>query len=213
MALAYAMNNGNLAKFLDEIRTAPVPSKVDAKWLASRGYTGQNDKYLIALLKNLGFIDQAGKPEKRWHDHRHTGEEGRVRAAGVVDAYSGFFELHADGQKRSEEEFKNWARIEDPSASPTTIQRSWKTFGTLVGMADFDGAVGASAPPTPGGGGHADKAEKHTPTPPPAPAGLTVGGIGGITLNIELQLPASADAQFFDDFFSSLRRNLIDEND
>ena len=57
MGLPYVLNNGNLGRFLGEIVTAPVPAKVDSKYLQTRGYTGANDKYLVAFLKNLTFID------------------------------------------------------------------------------------------------------------------------------------------------------------
>lgn len=208
MVLPYVVNSGNVKKFFDEIRTAPVPAKVDAVWLASRGYTGENDKKLIGLLKALGFIDSGGKPEERWRSHRHAGEEGRVRADGVISAFSGFFELYPDGQKRSQEEFANWARTEDPSASPTTIRRSWRTFETLVGLSDFGSgsstAVKSSTAPP-----HAQPVQAQ----PVAPSEVRLGAVGGITVSIELKLPASADASFFDAFFSSLRRNLIDEHE
>ncbi|MGC1512640.1 MAG: DUF5343 domain-containing protein [Acidimicrobiales bacterium] len=137
MGLPYVLNNGNLGKFLGEIVGAPVPAKVDNKYLETRGYTGANDKYLVAFLKNLGFIDKGGVPVERWHDHRHSGQSTAIRADGVREAFSGFFGVYPDAPKRTETEFNNWARVEDSKASPTTIKRSWATFRAMLPLSDF----------------------------------------------------------------------------
>ncbi|MDO8362773.1 MAG: DUF5343 domain-containing protein [Actinomycetota bacterium] len=214
MGLAYVLNNGNLGKFLNEIVSAPVPTKVDYKYLETRGYTGKNDKYLVAFLKALGFIDKGGVPQRRWHDHRHTGQSMVVRGAGVREAYAGFFDVYPDAPNRTEQEFINWARVEDSTASPVTIKRSWATFRAMIPLGDFTGVAESTS-----SNGGAD-GEHHPPPPPPAGGGggggaprVQVGGVGGITINIELQLPATADAKFFDQFFASMRKNLIDENE
>jgi len=210
MGLPYVLNNGNVAKFLKEIVSAPVPSKVDYKYLETRGYTGKNDRYLVAFLKNLGFVDNGGGPAQRWHDHRHAGQSAAVLAAGVTEAYQGFFGVYPDAPKRSEEEFTNWARVEDSSASPTTIKRSWATFKAVVPLCDFD--VVPTVPPSNPGPSTATNSTPATVTPPLQPA-VQLGRTGGITINIELQLPATADASFFDEFFTSMRKNLIDHDD
>jgi len=220
MGLPYAMNNGNLGKFLKEVASAPVPAKVDYKYLETRGYKGANDKYLVSFLKSLRFIDNAGVPLDRWHDHRHSGQSQAVHAAAVRDAYSGFFEVYPDAPKRTEEEFTNWARVEDSKASPTTIKRSWATFRAMFPMSDFE-AEQQNSSSTPE---HRGNGTQHHSGVNPAPMAaaptstssgghVQVGAVGGITINIELQLPASADAKFFDQFFASMRKHLIAEDE
>jgi Family of unknown function (DUF5343) len=217
VALAYVLNNGNLGKFLNEMQSAPVPSKVDTKYLASRGYTGANDAYLPALLGKLGFTDKGGVPTPRWHDHRHTGQALTVRSAGMRDAYAGFFALYPDAHLRSEQEFTNWARSEDPKASPTTIKRAWGTFKAMLPLCDFSGAptsssLSSASAATPAPAATGTTGNRNGGTPPPPPPSVQVGAVGGITINIELQLPATADAEFFDQFFASMRKHLIDDN-
>jgi hypothetical protein len=51
------------------------------------------------------------------------------------------------------------------------------------------------------------------PASPVAPTNVRLGPMGGITVNIELQIPATADAKFFEQFFSSMRKHLLDENE
>ena len=207
MGLPYAMNNGNLKKFMEEIESAPLPTKVDPSYLSSRGYTGANDKYVVSYLKQLGFLDDTATPTQRWKDHRHADQSRSLRAAGLREAYSGFFDIHPDAQNKTETEFTHWARVADSSASPKTISRSWASFRTMVPLCDF-----AASTQTP----RSKAVESENPTPKvtaaPNPA-VQLGTTGGITINIELQLPATADASFFDDFFTSMRKNLIDQND
>jgi len=216
MGLSYVLNNGNLGKFFDEIRTAAVPNKLDYKYLQSRGYTGKNDQYLVAFMRNLGFVDKNGAPQKRWLDHRHTDESKKVRGEAVRDAYNGFFVLYTDADRRTESDFSNWARTEDPQASPTTIKRSWATFRTMVKISDFTG-ITPSLVSELSGNSVEESAEisttANTPTFGAASRPVQVGGMGSITINIELQLPATADANFFDQFFSSMRKHLIENNE
>jgi hypothetical protein len=136
MALPYILNNGNLSKFLSDIQSAAVPSKVDYRYLQSRGYTGKNDQYLVAFL-NLGFIGSDGSPLERWHDHRHSDQAKRVRGEAAREAYRGFFELYSDAERRTEVDFANWARAENPKASPVTLKRAWSTFRTIVSLSEF----------------------------------------------------------------------------
>lgn len=216
MVLPYVLNNGNLEKFFDEMRTAAVPNKLDYKYLQSRGYTGKNDQYLVAFMRNLGFIDRTGAPQKRWLDHRHTDESKKVRGAAVREAYSGFFGLYHDADRKSESDFSNWARTEDPQASPTTIKRSWATFRTIVKISDFTGAM-STPDPEPSGNSTDELIERPASVDPSALDSVgrpvQIGGMGSITINVELQLPATADAHFFDQFFSSMRKHLIENNE
>lgn len=143
----------------------------------------------------------------------HSGQSTAIRADGVREAFSGFFGVYPDAPKRTETEFNNWARVEDSKASPTTIKRSWATFRAMLPLSDFD------ASPTP------SKSASNTPENQPQPSPIErrptatgspqvqLGAVGGITINIELQLPATADAKFFDQFFSSMRKHLIDDNE
>lgn len=209
VALPYVLNNGNVVKFLKHIQTAKVPPKLDYAYLQQAGYKGKNDRYLVAFMKALGFADSSGAPTQRWHEHRHTAQAPRVVAQAIEEAWSGYFDIYADAEKRTDDEFKNWARGADPKAADVTVNRSLATFKAIVKLADF-GAKPAGTPRTPGGGG---TPPPPPPPPPPSGGGVHLGGVGGITINIELQIPATADAKFFDQFFSSMRKNLIDDED
>jgi hypothetical protein len=212
MGIPYILNNGNLGKFLNDIQKAAVPQKVDYKYLQSRGYTGQNDKVLVSYLKALGFIDNSGSPQARWRDYRHTDQSRQVLGEAIREAYRGFFDVYHDAERRSATEFTNWARVADPNASPKTIQRAWATFQTATKLAQFDGYAPADSTPSSSRTEPEDSPEGGDPLIDPAPRRnrVQVGAMGAITINVELQLPATADDKFFEQFFSSMRKHLID---
>lgn len=105
------------------------------------------------------------------------------------------------------DDFKNWARGAEPKASEVTVNRSLGSFKTAVKLGDFS-STPASTPASPAVP-HASPAAP-PPATPLAPGKVSVGTVGGLTINIELQLPATADAKFFDQFFASMRKHLLD---
>ncbi|MBA2496693.1 MAG: DUF5343 domain-containing protein [Acidimicrobiia bacterium] len=207
MALPYVLNNGNLSKFLKHIQTAKVPTKLDYSYLEQAGFKGKNDRYLTTFLKALGFTDAAGIPTQRWHDHRNTAQGPGVIATAIQEAWSGYFDMYADAHARADDDFKNWARDAEPKASEVTVNRSLGSFKTAVKLGDFS-STPASTPASPAVP-HASPAAP-PPATPLAPGKVSVGTVGGLTINIELQLPATADAKFFDQFFASMRKHLLD---
>lgn len=210
--LPLVLNNGNIDKFLKHIQTAKVPSKLDYGYLEQAGFKGKNDRLLVAFMKVLGFTDNVGVPLQRWHDHRHTAQAPSVRAQAIEEAWSGYFAMYSDAHSRPDDDFKNWARGADPKASEVTVNRSLVTFKTVVKLADFSATASNSS-----GGSSASTTAPGTVVSGQATAvsagGVRLGTVGGITINIELQIPATADAKFFDQFFSSMRKNLIDDED
>ncbi|MGH9212468.1 MAG: DUF5343 domain-containing protein [Acidimicrobiales bacterium] len=211
MALPYVLNTGNLLKFLEKIQTVKVPDPLDNAYLKQTGFSGANDQMLTGLMKHLGFTDKQGKPEQRWHDYRHTARAPKVLALGIQEAWSGFFDLYPDGHVQSDTTFGDWARGAEPKASEKTVARSLKTFRTLITLADFSNSRLSEAPaPDPqqqNNGSGLQHQTQETPTPK-----VNLSSVGGITINIELQIPATADAKFFEQFFSSMRKHLLDEN-
>ena len=50
----------SVKRFLDHIRSAGIPEKVTIKYLEKVGFKSTNDRYLIGILKFIGFIDGVG---------------------------------------------------------------------------------------------------------------------------------------------------------
>jgi hypothetical protein len=56
---------------------------VTNKYIESLGLKSTNDRYLVAFLKDLNFLNSDGVPTEVWHSYRHTGEAKRVMASAI----------------------------------------------------------------------------------------------------------------------------------
>ena len=88
---AYVNNVGNLAKFLEEIRSAGVPDRVTFEFLKTLGFTSSNDRPIISVLKGIGFLDQNGSPTDAYKAYRDHNEGPKVLANSLRSAYADLF--------------------------------------------------------------------------------------------------------------------------
>jgi Family of unknown function (DUF5343) len=65
---AYLVTTKNLDAFLNALKTAKAPERVNNKFLQNLEFSSSNDRLFIGLLKSLGFTDDAGVPTKRYFD-------------------------------------------------------------------------------------------------------------------------------------------------
>ncbi|QIG44236.1 DUF5343 domain-containing protein [Nocardioides anomalus] len=200
--LPYVLNTGTLSKFFDTMVTTGTPSKVTVKYLESIGFKSSNDRYLTSFLKDLGFVDASGTPTDRWRDYRHTGESKSVMAAAVRDGWRGLFELYPDADRRDDEAIRNWMRTRSPSASPTVVDRSLKSFRSASALADFDAGVAAAAQEE---AASAPVVSATVPTIPTMPRQATPE----VIINIQLEVPATDNPDTYDRFFAAMKKHLF----
>lgn len=202
--LPYVLNTGTLNKFFDTLVTTGTPSKVTVKYLESVGFKSKNDRYLSPFLKDLGFVDGSGTPTDRWRDYRHTGESRGVMAAAVRDGWKGLFDLYPDADRRDDEAIRNWMRTRAPSASPTVVDRSLKSFRSACALADFD----VQQPPVvtdEAAGAPAPVVTATVPTIPTMPRQATPE----VVINIQLEVPATDNPDTYDRFFAAMKKHLF----
>jgi hypothetical protein len=61
--LPYLASNRNVAELFEKITSAKIPDKFSHSFLQTTlGLKSTNDRALIPLLRNLGFLDQSGTP-------------------------------------------------------------------------------------------------------------------------------------------------------
>lgn len=207
--LPYVINNGTLPKFFSTIQQVGVPPKITHQWLGSIGFKSKNDRYLVAMLKDIGFVASDGKPERRWNDYRHTSEAPRVMAAAIKEGWSGLFGLYPDAHRRDDEAVRNWMRSHAPGASPTTVDRSLKTFRALVPLAK-DALEGNGHPQS-----DVVAPESADASPPtmvttiPAVPGMPKQATPEVIINIQLQIPETDNAEIYDRFFAAMKKHLF----
>jgi hypothetical protein len=54
----------SVKRFLDHVQKAGVPDKVTLKYFEKVGFKTTNDRYILGILKFLGFVDSTGVPTK-----------------------------------------------------------------------------------------------------------------------------------------------------
>ena len=114
------MTTKNLEAFMNAIRAAKAPERVNNKFLTQLDFTSSNDRLFIGVLKGLGFIDESGVPTKRYYSFLDQAESGKVLAEAVREAYDDLFAVNKKAQDLSVEAAKNKLKTLTQGKSRTT---------------------------------------------------------------------------------------------
>ncbi len=186
--------------FFDHIQEAGVPPKVTIKYLESVGFKSSNDRYLISILKFVGFLDSSGAPTDTWHAYRHKENAPGVMAKAIRTAYSDLFNVYSDAYRRDNETLRDYFSTQR-KVSERTLDLIVRTFTVLCELADFE-AVAVDVPEAPTSIAPAPTLAIPSPTVSREPSGMTVN------INIQLTLPATEDASIYEKLFAAMRKHL-----
>lgn len=224
MAVTYPYISGKsaLQRAFDQFRKA-FPPVIDASLLKRFGIAPANESYLINIFRFLGLIDEDGKKIDantdfffQSEDAFKAGLESRLSAA-----YADLFAERGDGAwDEDRDALATWFRVKDKT-SDLIGSRQATTFLTLAAIAGHgelpnvspSATKGSSSskPKTPVKKQEASAANPRQPKPQD-----TSGGGGqkdsafGLTVRVEVNLPAEGTAETYDAIFASIRKNLID---
>ena len=198
-SIPYTPNPSSLSKFLNHIQTAGIPTKVNRDYLTSVGFKSSNDRYLIPIFKAIGFLDASGQPTQRWRDFRDKNKSRTILGEGIQQAYRDLFDTYPDAHRKDNEAIRNFfaSRTDWGTA---TLDRAVSTFKSLCSMATFGDGAPSTLP----------EIESSGEEPPPTasiPRSRT--SEPAITLNIQLELPATSDADVYDKLFAAMRKHLF----
>lgn len=200
----YTPNPANLRRFFERIPTTGVPSKVTLQLLSSLGFKSSNDRYILPVLKSLGFVENSGVPTQMWQRYRHTGEGPVVMASAVKRTYSGLFQTYPDANQKDNEALRNYFSGHSKSGE-AVLNLMVRTFKTFCELSDFE-AVSPEVQEKEDLEARNVKSPKQLPRTlniPKQQSGLTVN------INIALQLQATDDASVYDKFFAAMKKHLI----
>jgi hypothetical protein len=203
--LPYVINTGTLSKFFGIVQTTGVPGKVTIQYLGSIGFKSSNDRYLLPFLKAVGFVDSSGTPTETWKGYRHTGQAKNVMASAAKDGWPKLFELYPDAHRKDDEAIRNWMRSHSPAASPTTVDRSLKTFRAVCELADFK-----TSEEKPSGGSAVQEVQALTTLTGAAPPAARTSP--EVVINIQLQIPATDNPDIYEKFFAAMQKHLYGGN-
>lgn len=214
----YISGPGNIVKMITQLRKS-FPAIVDSKTVKKLGFAPNNESFLISVLQFIGIIDSEGKKTDKGSKvlNFHKDEEfSKAFSELVKDAYPSLFELHGDqAWKLSSDELITFFRQNDQTGEAVGKMQAntFKTLSSLSGYSDptepktYDKSKSKSASKnkTPSNNKQLQnkdglKASGNLLTPKPDL---------GLSVRIEINLPADGSKETYDNIFKSIRENLL----
>ncbi|MBF0169865.1 MAG: DUF5343 domain-containing protein [Nitrospinae bacterium] len=202
----YVVVYGKFPKFFEELSKGQAPQQFSAQHLKDLGYTSSNDRALIPLLKDLGFLSKDGTPTARYHEFRNSHKSKSVLGESLREAYQDIFTLrkHPDesnDRQLIEGKFKSAHNVSDRLAKEMA-----NTFFGLLSLADVKVSD--------------DKSKQASEEQPETDQSKSIpiqnrskqlgGGITSLHYNIQIHLPATKDLEVYSAIFKSLKEHLVE---
>lgn len=203
----YMPSTKNLNAILDKIIGGIAPDKFTVEHLKGLGFSSSNDRAIIPLLKDLGFLTPDGAPTPRYHAYRDRSKSKAVLATALREVYSDVFHINekptASDRPAVEGLFKSKLNSSDRVAQVQAM-----TFFALLSRADLDSPVGEDGPNPPEA--ELTVSESDDNGVPVGQVSLPTGGVSAqLHYTIQIHLPATKDLEVFNAIFRSLRENLL----
>ena len=172
-----------------------------------------NDRLIIGVLKDLGFLNTDGVPQQRYFDFLDHSQSRRVLADGIREAYSDLFAVNKKANELTADEAKSKLRtLYAGKKTNLVIGHIAKTFAALCQYADFSQANTKLESAVPGKQSTEPKIaeQTETETKPPSEVDALKGVINldSLQYHINIVLPESRDQAVYDAIFKSLREHL-----
>lgn len=230
MPYPYVPSGGIILQAVEQFKKA-LPPKIDSATLKKLGVAPSNEGYVINTMKFLGIADDTNARTETGVELFSThGDEAFAKAfeAIVHDKYGSLFELRGDeAWQLDRDALISFFRGSDKSTAIVGARQA-QTFvalAALAGKRDAPKRVQQSNSPKQKAVQGTTKAKakapatsssKPPPAPSPAPASTPsvsqAGSAVGLTVRIEINLPANGTQATYDNIFKSIRANLLDGN-
>lgn len=206
VSLPYLVSYKNLSALFEKINSAKIPEKFTHNFLLTTiGLKGTNDRALIPLLRNLGFLDPSGTPTPAYRLLK--GEKKKaVLADGVRRAYGPLFDADQQAHKLASDRLKSLvAQVAGTDADLTG--RIANTFSALTKLADFETQASDTQDDTKKDNAatddEVDKPVVDTDKGKP-PKGLRTE----FHYNIQVQLPSNGTEETYLNIFNAIRKTF-----
>lgn len=207
---SYTVKYGSFAAYFDAIQGAEPPDRFSVKFLENLEFKSTNDRAIIGILKELGFLDANNVPTKRYYEYLDKEAAPRVLADGIKEMFSDLFAVRKDAHKMTADEVYNKLRtLYAGNKKDTLIKLIEKTFTGLCELADFE----ATKPEVTKKIDKEDVPEENIkskekvtqdlPTTPQSKLNLQ-----SLQYHINIVLPETRDQAVYDAIFKSLRDHL-----
>lgn len=215
----YVPSAGGLTKVFNHFRKS-YPARVTAETLKKLGYAPKNESYVLNVLRYLALIDEEGKQTTEAGEafSQHNDKDFAKKFAAIVKkAYSDLFDLHGDGAWMLDQEALITFFRSSDQTSAIVGKRQAIAFQLLAAFAGH-----AEIPEVRNSRQKSEKnpiqkkkkkvAESKTLQDGGNNSGTEVdlpSSKVGLTVRIEINLPADGDQKTYDRIFMSIRENLL----
>lgn len=207
---SYTLKPSAIPDYFDAIKNAQAPDRFSTRFLEGLGFKSTNDRLIIGVLKDLGFIDSDGKPTQRYFRYLDREQSALVLAEGIREAFGQLFEVRVNAHELGADDVRNKLRtLYAGKKTDLTIGRIANTFAALCQIADFSGPSPSEVPGTPEipadlGAVPETVIEKKVPERPAEKA----VGFRSLQYHINIVLPESRDQAVYDAIFKALKDHL-----
>ena len=213
---SYLTSTKNLKSILQAIQSAQAPEKFNVRFLENLGFSSSNDRLIVGVLRELGFLDPEGRPTERYFRYLDATQAPKVMAEGVRDAYDDLFSIKTDAHKLQRDELINKAKtLSQGSLSESVLEKFALTFQALVSLSDFSETTSKpKVSTTEPKDAHEEKADSTAERKQIIPQQIETGSsklsLGGLHYNFQIILPPTRDPAVYDAIFRSLKEHLLD---
>jgi hypothetical protein len=202
-----------------------VPAKIDASTLKRLKLAPNNESMVVSTLRFLKLIDEQGSttPEGKSLFTTHADAEfSQKLAAHIESAYKALFDDRGqDAWQADRDSLIAFFRTVDETSALTGARQAiaFETLAALAGHGDLarvrsSGTGATTATKAKSSKKDAKAAGKITD---PSPNAIRVSSVTqnsnsvGLTVRIEINLPAQGDQETYDRIFKSIRANLLNQ--
>jgi hypothetical protein len=199
VSLPYLSSNKNIVALFSKIASAKIPPTFTHEFLQTTiGLKGTNDRPLIPLLRNLGFLDQASVPTNAYPLLKNNDRHAASIAAGVRHAYAPLFAADEEAWQLQGEKLKSLiSQVAGTDADMSS--RIAATFATLARLGDFKADV-------------PKKEEREKKVEEPDDEGGVLKAKKSLRTefhyNIQVHLPSSGSEETYINIFNAIRKTF-----
>jgi hypothetical protein len=213
----YISGAGNIAQMVSQLRKS-FPTTISAETVKKLGIAPNNESYVINILQFIGVIDLEGKKTSAAATvfSRHKDDEFAKEFSSLVKkAYSSLFDLHGDSTWQLENgELITFFRQSDQTSSAIGGRQA-STFKILAGLCGYGDLpetkarkVSVAAKPSKPKKLELNKAQTIDKVVE-LPQEKEAKGSLGLTVRVEINLPADGSKETYDNIFKSIKENLL----
>ncbi|MDN2565373.1 DUF5343 domain-containing protein [Aquibium sp. A9E412] len=226
----YISGPGNIALMVNNLRSS-FPATITSETVKRLGIAPNNESYVINALVFVGIIDGEGKKTKEAADvfsHHRDEDFAQAFSELVKSGYKDLFDLYGDPawEKDKDALITFFRRADGTSAAIGARQAgTFQVFAALSGHGELPTRQKPTERKAAPKGSREDKRQKRNPeaksiklapVAQPEQASTTDNGYNpkkdwALTVRVEVNLPADASAETYDNIFRSIRANLMND--